>query len=240
MQRKTRVFPAVLFPAVLALIFLVLTSAAYGQVISTVAGGGPNNLAATSASIGFPWGVVQFKGITYISDPFSNRVFKVDASHNLTVLAGDIVANYFFDGSAANTASLNAPEGIAVDNNGNVYIADSRNNVIRVVNTGSSTLNINGVNISAGAIGTVAGNTNGQSCAAPPACGDGASALSAFLTAPAGVFLDSLNNIYIADTGNNVVRVVNTQATPIRWRTLRTFNRDSSRPSREITPPVRA
>jgi sugar lactone lactonase YvrE len=212
MQRKTFAFPAVL-----ALIFLVSTTAANGQVINTVAGGGPNNVAASSASIGFPWGVVQFNGITYISDPFSNRVFKVDASHNLTVLAGDIVANYFFDGSAANTASLNAPEGIAVDKNGNVYIADSKNNVIRVVNTGSSTLTINGVSISAGAIGSVAGNTNGHSCASfsSPPCGDGASALSAFLTAPAGVFLDSLNNIYIADTGDNVVRVVNTQATPI-------------------------
>jgi trimeric autotransporter adhesin len=212
MERKTGVLSAAL-----ALIFLVSTSAAYGQNINTVAGGGPNGLPAASASIGLPWSVVQFSGNTYISDPFSNRVFVVDASNHLSVLAGDIVAGYAFDGGPATAASLKAPKGIAVDSNGLVYIADTSNNVIRVVNTQSSSVSIAGLSIPAGAIATLAGNSNGQSCASfsTPPCGDGNSALSAFLTGPSGVALDGSNNIYIADTGDNVVRVVNTQATPI-------------------------
>jgi hypothetical protein len=215
MERKTGALSAVL-----ALIFFV-SSASHGQNINTVAGGGPNNLPAASASIGVPWGVVQFKdnnGLhSYISDPFSNRVFVVDPSNNLSVLAGVIVAGYAFDGGPATGASLKGPEGIAVDSNGNVYIADTSNNVIRVVNTQSTTLTIAGLSIPVGAIATLAGNSNGQSCASfsTPPCGDGNSALSAFLTGPTGVFLDSSNNIYIADTGDNVIRVVNTQSTPI-------------------------
>jgi hypothetical protein len=218
MKRKT-----CLFPAVLSLLFLVSIGAAFGQNISTVAGGGPNSLPATSSSIGLPWGVVQFKDSggdihTYISDFFSNRVFHVDGSTNtLTVLAGNIVPGYFFDGGPATFSSLNGPQGIAVDSNGNVYIADTSNNVIRIVNTGATSFTIGGLSIPPGAIATVAGNSNGQSCtsASAPPCGDGGSAVSAFLTAPSGVFLDSTNNIYIADTGDQVVRVVNTQSTGI-------------------------
>ena len=194
-------------PVGLALVLLVSGSAVYGQNINTVAGGGPDNLAATSSSIGTPWGVVEDgAGNTYISDPFSNRVFRVDAStKKLTVLAGNIVNGFLLDGGPAAAASLSAPEGIAVDTTGNVYIADSGNNVIRIVNTQSNAITIAGLSIPAGAIATLAGN--GSTCTVAP-CGDGGPALSASLTGPAGVFLDGTNNIYIADTGDHVIRKV--------------------------------
>ena len=74
-----------------------LTMALHAQNISTIAGGGPNNLAATSASIGFPWSVaVDGSGNTYISDTYSNRVFKVTPGSpgTLTIFAGNTVATY--------------------------------------------------------------------------------------------------------------------------------------------------
>src|SRR5208282_6856076 len=58
--------------------------------IGTVAGGGPNNLAALSASVGSPVDVARdAAGSTYIADYYSNRIFKVDTSNNLTVVAGN-------------------------------------------------------------------------------------------------------------------------------------------------------
>ena len=106
------------------------------QNITTLAGGGPNNLPARSASICVPWAVVQRGTTTYISDNLSNRVFKVDGSGNLTVFAGDIVAIPYNqanhgDGHAATTAALSSPQGIALDSAGNVYIADTANNAVR-------------------------------------------------------------------------------------------------------------
>ena len=89
--------------------------------------------------------VQDASGNTYISDNLSNRVFKVDGSGNLTVLAGNIVANYNGDNHLATVASLNSPQGIAIDSsNGALYIADTGNNAIRVVNTSSNSDHVRG------------------------------------------------------------------------------------------------
>ena len=92
----------------------------------------------------------------------------------------------------------------AVDSAGNVYIADSSNNRIRVVNTGSSAITVANVTIQPGNIATVAGNgTAGFS-------GDGGPATSAQINNPSGVAVDSSGNIYIADLNNFRVRKVST------------------------------
>ncbi|HZL25197.1 MAG TPA: hypothetical protein VFC39_01560 [Acidobacteriaceae bacterium] len=93
------------------------------------------------------------------------------------------------DGGAATSAALNAPSATAVDNQGNVYIADTANNEVRKVTPGGTITRIAGT----GAMGS---------------SGDGDAAIAATLNAPAGVALDAAGDLYIADTGNNKVRVV--------------------------------
>ena len=93
------------------------------------------------------------------------------------------------DGGAATSAQLNNPQGIAVDNNGNLYIADYGNNKIRRVD-------------SAGIITTIAGTgTAGSS-------GDGGAATAAQLNQPYGVAIDALGQLYIVDSGNHKIRLV--------------------------------
>lgn len=186
-----------------AISLVLLVVAAPAQVLSTLAGGGPNNVAALSAPIGNPWAVARDQaGNTYISDSRGSRVLKVDANNKLTVLAGNIAASYSGDRGPASAASLRWPNGIAVDTVGNVYIADTGNSVVRVVNSQSSSITVAGVTIQPGTIQTIAGTgTSGFA-------GDGGAATSAQLNQPAGVSVDSSGNIFIADTLNSVVRKV--------------------------------
>src|SRR5271157_2103377 len=79
--------------------------------ISTIAGGGPNNLTALSASIGYP-GSIAFDSVgnTYIADSYSNHIFEVNkATGYLTVLAGNGTRGYSGDGGLATSAALNGP-----------------------------------------------------------------------------------------------------------------------------------
>jgi hypothetical protein len=201
-----------LLSAFAILICVLFAVAAPAQTISTVAGGGPpNGLVATTVPIGLPWGVVRdAAGNTYISDNLSNRIFKVDTSGKLSVVAGSTVNNYSGDKGPAVDATLSSPEGIALDTaNGALYIADTGNSVIRVVNTGTVTISAAGVSVAAGNIATVAGT--GVVCSVSTAlCGDTSLATSAQLNAPGGVAVDGFGNIFIADTSDNRIRKVAT------------------------------
>jgi sugar lactone lactonase YvrE len=161
--------------------------------ISTVAGGGPNNLTALSASIGYP-GSIAFDsaGNAYIADSNSSHIFKVDTTGNLTVVAGNGTFGYSGDGELATNAALNHPVGVFVDGSGNIFIADTDNCLIREVSGGN--------------ISTVAGDsTLTQPCGY---AGDGGPATSAQLYDPYGVFVDKAGDIFIADTDNAIIREV--------------------------------
>jgi len=165
-------------------------------VITTIAGNGTYGYggdggAATAAELGGPTGVaVDGSGNIYIADYGYSRIRKVNTSGVITTLAGNGTAAYSGDGGAATAAELAYPYGVAVDESGNIYIADYGNCRIRKVN-------------SSGVITTLAGNGT------PGYTGDGGAATAAELNAPMGVAVDGSGNIlYIADCSNNRLRRV--------------------------------
>jgi uncharacterized protein (TIGR03437 family) len=129
------------------------------------------------------------KGNLYIADSLNHRI-RLLTGGNVTTVAGTGSAGWSGDGSAATTAELYAPEGIAVDSKGNLYIADTGNHVIRMVDT-------------TGNISTIAGMAGQMG-----AIGDNGIATNAQLNFPAAVALDSAGNVFIADTGNSEIRKV--------------------------------
>jgi len=127
----------------------------------------------------------------YIADYGNNRIRKVDAiTGKISTIAGNGSAGYSGDGGVATSAGLNAPTYVCTDRQGNVYISDVNNNVIRKVD------------VSTGKISTVAGNdTAGFS-------GDGGLAVNARLLSPAKIFINNKGDLYIADENNDRVRKV--------------------------------
>lgn len=178
-------------------------------VLSLVAGGafgfsgddGPANKAA----LNFPSGVaVDSGGNLYFADKGNNRVRKVDTRGIITTFAGDGKAGFSGDGGPAISAQLGlnltaAFQGVALDSAGDLYIADPRNNRIRMVNP-------------SGTISTFAGNGTGFATGSL-GNGDGGSPASASVLAPYGVRTDSAGNVFIADTGHNLIRKVTGAAT---------------------------
>ena len=166
--------------AVLAtLLFLpALPASAPAQtIISTVAGGGPDHMPATAADLHQPWGVaIDASGNYFI---ISNaRVFRVDTTGLLTVVAGTGLAGFSGDGGAATSASFYYPAGVAVDGFGNLFIADEGNGRIRRVDAAT------------GVITTVAGNGTSDGFT-----GDGGPGTSASLWTPTGVAVDGSGNL---------------------------------------------
>ena len=175
-------------------------------IISRVAGtpnkygssgdGGP----ALSARLYFPTGIaLDASGNIYIADYYNEVIRMVTKSTGIiSRVAGTVgVSGYSGDGGPALLAKLFNPKGIALDVSGNIYIADYFNSVIRMVTR------------STGIISTVAGTVGSI---LPPAnggySGDGGPAVSAKLLIPSGMAVDLSGNIYIADTGNGIIRMV--------------------------------
>ncbi len=165
---------------------LLFTLAGTGTLGATGDGG-----AATAARLWLPTAVaVDRQGNAYVCDTQNHRVRKIAPSGIITAFAGSGALGSSGDGGPAVAASMNEPLGIAVDAMGNVYIADSQNNKVRVVTPD-------------GKINTFAGT--GQDTYG----GDGGAAQQAAIYFPAGLAVDAAGNVYIADVGNARVRRVN-------------------------------
>ncbi len=171
-------------------------------VITTVAGsatvfssGVGDGGAATNANLSLPRAVLpDSSGNVYIADTGNLRVRKVDTSGNITTVAGNGTTSNGGggtdgDGSSPLVATVR-PSALALDSSNNLYIADSLNHAIR--------------KISGNLISSVAGiGITGY-------YGDGALAIKATLNQPQGLLVDGSGNIFIADTGNQVIRKVGT------------------------------
>lgn len=163
-------------------------------IISTVAGngiygyygdGGPANQSELASPCGLAF---DQSGDLFIADTGNNVIREVTPGGNIVTAYGSNVRGYSGDGGPANQAALYSPTGLAMDASGNLYISDSGNNVIRVISNNT--------------INTYAGQ------AEPGYTGDGGQGFNAQFYYPKGIVLDASHNLYIADFGNNVIRVI--------------------------------
>jgi uncharacterized protein (TIGR03437 family) len=137
-----------------------------------------------------PYGTVMDAfGNLFISDRGTHQIYKLTPAGVVSVIAGSGLPGFAGDGGPASQALLNTPEGLALDSQGTLYIADSGNQRIRAITND-------------GNIRTIAGS-GVQGFAGDGSTGDFASFLN-----PAAVAVDSKGNIYVADTGNSRVRML--------------------------------
>jgi hypothetical protein len=168
-------------------------------VISTYAGigvqgySGDNGL-ATNAAFNGPWGLTtDTNGNLYVADINNHVIRKINKATNIiTTVAGNGIEGYNGDNIQATSAMLNAPYDVYVDLNGNFYIADYRNFLIRKVDATTKILKI-----------FVGNHIRGFS-------GDNGQATSASIDYVYGLTLDpQQKNLYFSDTNNNRIRKVN-------------------------------
>jgi len=169
------------------------TTTSRGPSIVTLAGTGlrefsPDGGPAASAALVRPLAVAAGpRGETYIAE--GNRVREVEPDGRITTLAGTGAAGFGGDVGPATLAELNTPQGLAVDSAGRVYIADTLNNRVRRVDAD-------------GSIRTVAGTGEAGYT------GDEKPAIEARMNLPTGVAIGFGDSVFIADTGNNVIRQI--------------------------------
>ncbi len=169
------------------ILYLVAGTGAQGSQ-GNAGDGGP----ATSATLSIPLALTfDSSGNLYIADAGANRIRMVDTKGIIHTFAGNGNNINSGDGGPAVNASLNTPSAIAFDLNGNLLIADTGNDEIRKVSP-------------QGIITKVAGTGN------PAYDGDNGTVATAAFSGPTGLAVDHLGNIYVADTANQVVRMIST------------------------------
>ncbi len=168
-----------------------------GGIINTVAGSSTAEVYAGDggkallASLALPNGIAfDSTGNMYIADSQNQVIRMVNTSGIISTVAGDNYSAYSGDGLAAIDASLSYPSGVAFDAAGNMYIADTNNNCIRIVTPDKN-------------INTFAGQ-----CSYPLFEGDGGPATKAKMNKPYSVAVDAQGDVYISDSENNRIRVV--------------------------------
>ena len=159
--------------------------------VTTIAGDGTYGYGTgvgTNARFAYPNGVaIDLSGNIYVPDIENNRIRKIDSSMNVTTIAGDGTGGY---GTGVGTNTQFAyPNGVTIDSSGNIYVADSNNNVIRKID---SSMNVTTL-VGGGPNSTNKGSINGVGT-------------NAMLNYPGGIALDGNGNIYVADSGNNTIK----------------------------------
>ncbi len=190
---------------VLALTSVLPASAQSAGIINTVAGngyqgrfgmGGPANVAELTSPNSV---AIDKKGNLFIADLASEHIFRVDASTgNISVFAGTGAGGYSGDGGPAKDATVNHPFGLAFGPNGDLYVTDSRNNVIRRID------------MSTGTIDTVGGNGFGAGPGDSDPCGAlvaGKKAKNTVLCNPFGIVVDANGDIFFTNASSQVLEI---------------------------------
>jgi DNA-binding beta-propeller fold protein YncE len=170
----------------------VLVAYGFGGRVNVITPAGVvTTLAATPGALPpYPEGVAldSTTGNVYVADDLNNTIFMIPPAGLARTLAGTAPQGGSADGTGA-AARFDSPNGVAVDSaTGNVYVADTGNDTIRMITP-------------AGVVTTFAG-TAGQ-----PGSSDGSGAAARF-NGPVGVAVDPEGNVYVADTGNDTIRMI--------------------------------
>jgi len=160
--------------------------------VSTLAGtgesGSMNGDGITEAQFNYPRGVaVDAEGNLYVTDEYNHLIRKITAAGEVSTLAGTGESGSM-NGEGITEARFNSPTGVAVDAEGNVYVADTSNHLIRKITA-------------AGEVSTLAGTGESGSMN-----GDGIT--EAQFNYPRGVAVDAEGNLYVADTSNHLIRKI--------------------------------
>jgi len=166
-------------------------------IITTVAGSGEQGFSgdggqATDAALDTPQGLaLDSQGHLFLADSNNHRIRRIDLETGIiTTVAGNGVDGFGGDGGPASQASFSGPADVALDAEGNLYIADTFNGTIHRVEAATQIIT------------QIAGN--GEEIFG----GDGGPALDAGLSFPFSIVLDPEGNLYISDTFNNRIRAV--------------------------------
>jgi sugar lactone lactonase YvrE len=182
-------------------------------IITTVAGGGTSPLTCTGSKNSIGDGCLATNAVLcmpaeitmdgasnlFFADSCNKRIRKIDFNGIITTVAGNGTQGFTGDSGPATSAELSEPIGLAMDSAGNLYFVDAPNRRLRKVST-------------SGIITTVAGGgTSPATCTGSTnSIGDGCIATSAVFEEPGWVALDSFGNLYITDSGSNLIRKVGT------------------------------
>lgn len=185
-----RRWPWLRLPFLASLLALPLVAQTY--TFSTLAGSagvsGSADGTGSAARFNFPSGVaVDGSGNVFVADFVNHTIRKITAIGVVTTLAGTVGGQGSADGTGS-AARFNNPQGVAVDGNGNVFVADYNNHTIRKITAG-------------GVVTTLAGSagSNGST--------DGTGTAARF-NSPGGVAVDGSGNVFVADTRNNTIRKI--------------------------------
>jgi trimeric autotransporter adhesin len=218
MQDTTLTLKQIVSVTLLAVCCFALTaSAQQNNTIGTVAGPGAFSTVATQTAIPDPTGIGEdASGNIYIASQYSFYIYKVNPSTGaLSVFAGTGIFGYGQDHVAATTSALSSPVAVSVNKTtGDVYIIDG-DRIRCVLGAAGGCADTQGD--PAGTIVTYAGT--GANCPnagdTPPTCGDGGPASQATFFAPLAMYIDGHGNLFIADTTDEEIRVINTGASSI-------------------------
>jgi sugar lactone lactonase YvrE len=163
-----------------------MTNVLMAQVIKITPGGIQSQLNGNWGDPNPCYGVaIDSSGNIYVADSGQNLIREISSGGQATTLAGS-GSRGSVDGTGP-SATFYSPYGVAVDSSGNVYVADTGNGLIRLITPG-------------GAVTTIAGGGSGTAT-------NGSGATASF-SSPEGIAVDSIGNIYVADTGNNMIREI--------------------------------